>query len=96
MRSLQLSLVTSSGLLLASKPEIVDDTKSILATSLISAIITFAKEVHRQELQSISYYDKNISFVEVYDFIFILETKVEETIFSDRQLSQIRANTAKC
>ncbi len=89
MRSLQLSLVTASGLLLASKPETADDTKNILATSLISAIITFAKEVHRQELQSISYHDKNISFVEVYDFIFILETKVEETFFSDRQLLQI-------
>ena len=89
MRSLQLSLVTSSGLLLASKPESVDDTKQILATSLISAIMTFAKEVHSQELQSISYYDKNISIVEIYDFIFIIETKVEETLFSERQLLQI-------
>ena len=89
MRSIQLSLVTASGLLLASKPETADDTKNILATSLISAIITFAKEVHRQELQSISYHDKNISFVEVYDFIFILETKVEETLFTERQLVQL-------
>lgn len=89
MRSLQLSLVTASGILLASKPDTTDDTKQILASSLISAIITFAKEVHRQELQSISYHDKNISFVEVHDFIFILETKVEETLFSDRQLTQI-------
>ncbi|MHA1200817.1 MAG: hypothetical protein ACTSQF_15985, partial [Candidatus Heimdallarchaeaceae archaeon] len=89
MRSLQLSLVTASGLLLASKPESADDTQQILATSLISAIITFAKEVHRQELQSISYHDKSISFVEVHDFIFIMETKVEETFFSDRQLAQI-------
>ncbi|MCE7741477.1 MAG: hypothetical protein GOP50_03375 [Candidatus Heimdallarchaeota archaeon] len=89
MQSLQLSLVTASGLLLASKPESADDTQQILATSLISAIITFAKEVHRQELQSISYHDKNISFAEVHDFIFIMETKVEETFFSDRQLAQI-------
>ena len=56
MRSLQLSLVTSSGILLASKPEAYAETQQILATSLISAIITFAKEVHRQELQSISYH----------------------------------------
>jgi hypothetical protein len=89
MRSLQLSLVTSSGILLASKPETFTETQHILATSLISAIITFAKEVHRQELQSISYHDKNISFVQVFDFIFIIETKVEETLFSDKQLTQI-------
>ena len=89
MRSLQLSLVTSSGILLASKPEAYAETQQILATSLISAIITFAKEVHRQELQSISYHDKNISFVQVFDFIFIIETKVAETLFSDKQLTQI-------
>ena len=89
MRSLQLSLVTSSGILLASKPEILTEMQHILASSLISAIITFAKEVHRQELQSISYHDKNISFVQIYDFIIIIETKVEETLFSDRQLAQI-------
>ncbi len=89
MRNLQLSLVSGSGLLLATKPESADDTRHILASGLISAIITFAKEVHRQELQSISYHDKNISFVEVYDFIFILETKVEETLFSERHLEQI-------
>ena len=69
MRGLQLSLVTDSGLLLASKPEELDDTRHILASSLISAIITFAKEVHRQELQSISYHDKNISFIEVHNFV---------------------------
>ena len=89
MRSLQLSLVTSSGILLASKPEILTEMQHILASSLISAIITFAKEVHRQELQSISYHDKNISFVQIYEFIIIIETKVEETLFSDRQLAQI-------
>lgn len=89
MRSLQISLVTSSGILLASKPEVYAETQQILATSLISAIITFAKEVHRQELQSISYHDKNISFVQVLDFIFIIETRVEETLFSDKQLTQI-------
>ncbi len=89
MRSLQLSLVTSSGILLASKPETLSETQHILASSLISAIITFAKEVYRQELQSISYHDKNISFVQIYDYIIIIETKVEETLFSDRQLAQI-------
>ncbi len=89
MRSLQLSLVSNSGLLLASVPETADDTKQILASSLISAIITFAKEVHRQELQSISYHDRNISFVQVHDFVFIIETLIANLVFSERQLGQI-------
>ena len=89
MRSLQLSLVSNSGLLLASIPETADDTKQILASSLISAIITFAKEVHRQELQSISYHDRNISFVQVHNFVFIIETLIANLVFSERQLGQI-------
>lgn len=89
MRSLQLSLVSNSGLLLASIPETDDDTKQILASSIISAIITFAKEVHRQELQSISYHDRNISFIQVHNFIFIVEILIANLIFSERQLNQI-------
>ncbi len=89
MQSLHLSLVTNSGLLLASVPETADETKQILATSILSAIKAFAKEVHRQELQSISYHDRNISFVQVHDFVFIIEILIANLVFSERQLSQI-------
>ncbi|MHA1954426.1 MAG: hypothetical protein ACW96U_10830 [Candidatus Heimdallarchaeaceae archaeon] len=89
MQDLQLSLVSSGGILLASKPESRDETKQVLASGLISAILTFAREVHQEDLQSLSYFDRNVSFVRVHDFIIIIETIVEEETFSERQLKQL-------
>ncbi|MHA2358352.1 MAG: hypothetical protein ACXABK_06255 [Candidatus Heimdallarchaeaceae archaeon] len=89
MHELQLSLVTSGGILLASKPEEIDDTKQVLASGLISAIITFAKEVHQTDLQSLSYYDRNVSFVSVHEFVVIVESRMDEETFSERQLKQL-------
>ncbi len=89
MQELQLSLVTSSGILLASKPETMDETKQVLASGLISAILTFAREVHQEDLQSLSYFDRNVSFARVYEFIIIVETIVEGDTFSERQLKQL-------
>jgi len=89
MQELQLSLVSSAGILLASKPESMDETKQVLASGLISAILTFAREVHQEDLQSLSYFDRNVSFVRVHEFILIVETIVEEDSFSERQLRQL-------
>ncbi|MHA1258424.1 MAG: hypothetical protein ACTSRO_02085 [Candidatus Heimdallarchaeaceae archaeon] len=72
MFNIKLSLVTSSGLLLASKPEIEDDTRQILATGLVTALISFSKEVHQRELQSISYNDRTVSFLRFEEFVIIL------------------------
>ena len=89
MDNIKLSLVSNSGLLLASKPESADDTQEILASGLISAIITYAKEVHQEELQSISYHDRTISFVQFKAFVFIVETLDKEFTFSERQSKQL-------
>ncbi|MHA1802107.1 MAG: hypothetical protein ACTSWJ_10245, partial [Candidatus Heimdallarchaeaceae archaeon] len=77
MLNIKISLVTSSGLLLASKPESVDDTQQILATGLMTALISFSKEVHHRELQAISYHDRKISFLRIFDFVLIVETLAE-------------------
>jgi len=89
MDNIKLSLVSDAGLLLASKPESADDTQEILASGLISAIITYAKEVHHEELQSISYHDRTISFVQFQKFVFIVETLDKEFTFSERQSKQL-------
>ena len=89
MDNIKLSLVSNAGLLLASKPESADDTQEILASGLISAIITYAKEVHHEELQSISYHDRTISFVQFQKFVFIVETLDKEFTFSERQSKQL-------
>ncbi len=89
MDNIKLSLVLNSGILLASKPESADDTQQILASGLISAIITYAKEVHHEELQSISYHDRTIYFVQFQDFVFIVETVDEEFTFTERQSKQL-------
>jgi len=89
MQELKLSLVTSSGLLLASKPEDIDETKEVLASGLISAILSFAKEVHDQELQSLSYFDRTVSFVGIHEFVIIVESKIDEKSFSERQLKRL-------
>jgi len=89
MNNIKLSLVLNSGILLASKPESTDDTQQILASGFISAIITYAKEVHQEELQSISYHDRTISFVQFQEFVFIVETLDEEFTFTERQSKQL-------
>ncbi|MHA1398579.1 MAG: hypothetical protein ACTSSF_12870 [Candidatus Heimdallarchaeaceae archaeon] len=89
MQELKLSLVTSSGLLLAIKPDTEDEMKQILASGLISAIMTFAHEVHQSDLQSISYFDRTISFVQVFDYFFIIEVSTKEMSYSERQLKLI-------
>ncbi|MBY9001314.1 MAG: hypothetical protein KGD64_10390 [Candidatus Heimdallarchaeota archaeon] len=89
MENIKLSLVSKSGILLASIPETEDDMQEILASGLISAIIAYAKEMHSRELQSISYYDRTISFVEFQEFVFIVETLDKEFTLSERQTKQL-------
>ncbi|MHA1346476.1 MAG: hypothetical protein ACTSVO_01235 [Candidatus Heimdallarchaeaceae archaeon] len=89
MDNIKLSLVSKSGILLGSKPESVDDTQQILASGLISAIITYAQEIHHRELQSITYYDRTISFVQFQEFILIVETLDKDFTFSERQSKQL-------
>ena len=76
-------------MLLASKPEVVDYTNQILATGLVTALISFSKEVHHRELQSISYHDRTVSFIRVHDFVLILETIDEESTLTEDTLKQL-------
>lgn len=96
MFNLKISLVTSTGILLASKPEDVDDTRQILATGLITALILFSKEVHHRELQSISYHDRTVSFIRVHDFVLILETIDEESTLTEEILKQLLEKLRTC
>ncbi len=96
MLNVKISLVTSTGILLASKPEAVDDTRQILATGLMTALISFSKEVHQRELQSISYHDRTVSFVRVHDFVLILETIDEESTLSEKRLEQLLDQLKAC
>jgi len=89
MFNIKISLVTSSGLLLASKPESVDDTQQILVTGLMTALISFSKEIHHRELQSISYHDRTISFISLFDFVIIVETLAEDDALSEKQIKQL-------
>ncbi len=96
MLNIKISLVTSSGILLASKPEVVDDTRQILATGLMTALISFSKEVHHRELQSISYHDRTVSFIRVHDFVLILETIDEESTLTEQFLNQLLEKLKTC
>jgi hypothetical protein len=96
MLNIKISLVTSTGILLASKPEAVDDTRQILATGLMTALISFSKEVHHRELQSISYHDRTVSFIRVHDFVLILETIDEESTLTEHNLTQLLEKLKAC
>ncbi len=96
MLNIKISLVTSTGILLASKPEAVDDTRQILATGLMTALISFSKEVHHRELQSISYHDRTVSFIRVHDFVLILETIDEESNLTEQFLNQLLEKLKAC
>ncbi|MHA1305211.1 MAG: hypothetical protein ACTSQE_03665 [Candidatus Heimdallarchaeaceae archaeon] len=90
MPNFRLSLVTSAGLLLATKPETADREKQVLATGLISAIISFSKEIHKRELQSIAYHDRSILTVPIKeDFVFVLEIMDEEEELSEKRRNEI-------
>ncbi|MHA1200815.1 MAG: hypothetical protein ACTSQF_15975, partial [Candidatus Heimdallarchaeaceae archaeon] len=73
-----------------------DDTRQILATGLMTALISFSKEVHHRELQSISYHDRTVSFVRVHDFVIILETIDEESTLSEKRLAQLLEQMKTC
>ncbi|UJG44808.1 MAG: hypothetical protein K9W46_06390 [Candidatus Heimdallarchaeum endolithica] len=89
MPTFRLSLVNSAGILLATKPDIEDKTKHVLATGLISAIISFSHEIHKRELQSIAYHDRTILTTRIgEDYIFILEI-MDETELSDKKRNEI-------
>ena len=96
MLNIKISLVTSTGILLASKPEVIDDTRQILATGLMTALISFSKEVHQRELQSISYHDRTVSFIRVHEFVLILETVDEESTLSEKRLGQLLEQLKAC
>ncbi len=95
MVNLRLSLVTSTGLLLSTKPDITDKSKQVLATGLISAIMSFSKEIHKRNLQSIAYHDRSIITVEINDeFIFVLEI-MDETEELPESRRVLISNTLK-
>jgi len=89
MYNVKLSLVTSTGILLASKPESVDETREILATGLMTALISFSKEIHQRELQSISYHDRTVSFLKVDEFVIIIEIIDEEKPIPEEDLEKL-------
>ncbi len=89
MTEFQLSLITASGLLLASKPESIDETKQILATGLMTALLSFSEEVHHRELQSVSFHDRLVSFIRINGFILIVEAVSDESELSIIVINQI-------
>ena len=89
MDNIKLSLVSNTGLLLASKPESADDTQQILASGLISAILTYAREIQHEDLQSLTYHDRTVVFMQFQDFVFVVETIGEAFELSERQSRQL-------
>lgn len=68
------SIIGKSGKLIASKPDNESNMQQqLLESGLISAILTFSKQLHKQEIQSLTYHDRITSFIEFKEFFLIIE-----------------------
>ncbi|MHA2250255.1 MAG: hypothetical protein ACXAD7_07830 [Candidatus Kariarchaeaceae archaeon] len=82
---LNIKIVSKTGLTLAEFPAEEDVTKSQLAGGIMSALISFSKEVHNRDLESLSFGDKTIYFMPIHDFIIIaeLDSEIDSIIVSE-------------
>lgn len=69
----KLQLVSLGGLMLSEIPKSEDVAASQLSGGIMSAIMSFSKEVHQREIASLAYHDRNIIFASVGEFYLITE-----------------------
>lgn len=70
----KISLIDKSGIVVASIPRVTDkEEKELLASGLISAILTFSEEIQQQEIKSINYHDYTTSFIKYHELILLIE-----------------------
>ncbi|OLS23787.1 MAG: hypothetical protein HeimC2_25260 [Candidatus Heimdallarchaeota archaeon LC_2] len=91
---LKLQLVALGGLMLAELPEPTDQTRSQLSGGIMSAIMSFSKEVHNKEIEALSYADRSIIFIPINDFTIVAE--VSSTVSKEnltRLIEEFRVRT---
>lgn len=70
----KISLLDKSGMVLAYKPKIAHKEEAeLLASGLMSAILTFSKKIQQQEIQSINYHDCTTSFIKYDELLLVIE-----------------------
>ncbi|MHA2254125.1 MAG: hypothetical protein ACXAD7_27505 [Candidatus Kariarchaeaceae archaeon] len=88
---LKLSIVTNTGISIAEFPKDDEELQAQLTSALMAAIMSFSKEVHKSELQSITLHDRNVSFIPIGDFFVVAETHLTlDEAAKGSYLSQIR------
>lgn len=70
---LKLSIVSNGGISITEQPPSSAVAKEQLAAGLMAAMLAFSKEVHNQELESLSLHDRSISFIMVGEFFIVAE-----------------------
>lgn len=84
------SIIGKSGNLIASKPDNESNMQQqLLESGLISAILTFSKQLHKQEIQSLTYHDRITSFIEFKEFFLIIEISTAIDIELRNQILKI-------
>ncbi|MCY3412362.1 MAG: hypothetical protein INQ03_12065 [Candidatus Heimdallarchaeota archaeon] len=73
----KITLVNKVGIGLASYPETKDVSMAQLESGITSALLSFTKEIHHQELESINLEDRKVYFVGISDFVIVLEVEKE-------------------
>ncbi|MCY3414103.1 MAG: hypothetical protein INQ03_20835 [Candidatus Heimdallarchaeota archaeon] len=89
---LKLSLVGISGINIAEYPPSDREDEQVLAAGLLTALMAFSREVHKRDLQSISYHDRRVSFIPIrqsYIIVAELASSAKEAV-ANRVLDQIR------
>ncbi|MHA2168478.1 MAG: hypothetical protein ACXAB7_01070 [Candidatus Kariarchaeaceae archaeon] len=72
----KLQLVSKSGIMLAEIPKSTDATASQLSGGIMSAIMAFSKEVHKRDIEAISYHDRSVIFVPIENLILVAEVSL--------------------
>ena len=70
----KVALVSNAGISLTEVPRSSEDeVERQLASGLLSALLAFSKEVHKQDLQALNFHDRTVSFVSVGEFFLVAE-----------------------
>ncbi|MBD3190774.1 MAG: hypothetical protein GF308_09025 [Candidatus Heimdallarchaeota archaeon] len=70
----KISLLDKSGMVLAYKPKVAHKEEAeLLASGLMSAILTFSEKIQQQEIQSINYHDCTTSFIKYKELLLVIE-----------------------
>jgi len=84
-------LVSKGGILLGEYPKSELENEKVLASGLLAALLSFSKEVHKSDLESLSFHDRIVTFIKIDENFLVVEfSSVVQTDVIEKMIIEIK------